>query len=138
MEIQFSRSVRLVPLDERCRYWAKIVRSGSPLPLPSSVHGADWISGPYLRRGGDELFPGDVLLEGEANHPRRQRGWTYWVTYVRDDGELVRFVSGFGVQKAAAKRQGLPPALLAGSGDLAGAVRVGHALRLGLDLPDAS
>ncbi|NKE67545.1 hypothetical protein RAMLITH_17110 [Ramlibacter sp. RBP-2] len=134
MENQCTHSIQLAPLDKRCRYWAKVVRRGSPLPLPSSVLGAESIPGLYLPRGDEELFPGDVLLEGESNHHRHQRGWTYWVTYVQEDGELVRFVSGFSEQKAAAKRQGLPPELLAGSGDLAGAVRVGHALRLGLDL----
>ena len=56
------------------------------------------------------------------------------MSYVDAAGDLLRFRSGFGPQKAAAEAQGLPRHLLAGSGDVAGAVRVAHALRLGHDL----
>lgn len=45
--------------------------------------------------------------------------------------------SGFSAQKIAAKAQGLASSLLAGSGDIAGAVRVAHALRAGMTLPGA-
>lgn len=129
-----SVSVSIKPNDSRCRYWAKIIRSGDPLPIPSLVNGGNDIPGDYLRRGDEELFVGDLLIEGEANHHRRERGWSYWVSYVDKDGSLLHFASSFTVPKAAAKQQGLAPELLAGSGDVAGAVRVGHALRLGLTL----
>jgi len=130
-----SISIRLRPCDHRCRYWAKVVRANTPLPTPSQISGASDIPGAYLMRGEEELLPGDVLFEGEANHHRRtDRGWTYWVRYVTADGEVLCFQSGFGPQKASAKAQGMPAHLLAGSGDVAGAVRVGHALRMGLTL----
>lgn len=130
-----SVSVLISPEDSRRRYWAKLVRSDTALPIPSLVSGAADIPGGYLRRGEEEMYPGDVLIEGEANHHRRtDRGWTYWVTYVTEEGEMICFRSGFGEQKAKAKAQGLAAPLLAGSGDIAGAVRVGHALRMGLNL----
>ena len=82
-----------------------------------------------------KLLPGDVLFEGEANHHRHKRGWTYRVSFIDAEGRLLRYRSGFGLQKAAAKSQGLSRELLAGSGDVAGAIRVAHALRSGMDLP---
>lgn len=127
-----SHSVTVKPLDPRCRYWAKVLRAGDPLPLPSNVEGANDIPGRYLQLGEEELLPGDVLLEGEANHHRNARGWTYWVTFVRPNGALVHLTSGFSVQKKAFKAQGMPPELLTGSGDIAAMVRIAHAVRLGL------
>ena len=74
--------------DHRCKYWCKIVRRGATLPLPSSVDGAGDIPGAYLKKGDVEVFPGDVIFEGEENHHRKQRGWT-WTMYVVDElGEL--------------------------------------------------
>lgn len=131
-----SVSVTLRPHDSRCPYWAKIVRASEGLPLPSDVQRSADIPVPFLLRGEEELFPGDLLFEGEANHHRRtDRGWSYWVSYVDAQGQLHQFRSGFGPQKAAAKAQGLPAHLLTGSGDVAGAIRVAHALRSGYKLP---
>jgi hypothetical protein len=130
-----SHSVNICPLDSRCRYWAKISRSGQTLPLPSDVSGADDLTGPYLKRGEEELLPGDVLFEGEANHHRRtDRGWTYWVGLVLPSGELLRFKSGFNAQKMELKRQGMSPELLMGSGDIASMVRIAHGARMGMTL----
>lgn len=131
-----SLSFAIRPNDKRCRYWAKVVRADQDLPLPSDVTGADDIPGPYLRSPGVvRLFPGDVLFEGEANHHRHDWGWSYWVTYVDSAGEQLTSKSGFGRQKLAAKAQGLARELLAGAGPGAGAVRVAHARRAGLQLP---
>lgn len=133
-----SVSFSIAPYNSRCRYWAKVVRSDKPLPTPSCVHGANEIPAPYSAHGEDELFVGDLVFEGEANHHRRtDRGWSYWVHFVNASGNLVSYRAGFSEQKASAKKQGLAPALLAGSGDVAGAVRVAHALRLGMSLPGA-
>lgn len=132
-----SVSVRVVPSDYRCKYWAKIIRANKPLPLPSNVMSATGLPGHYLLRGDEELFPGDVMLEGEENHPYKKRGWTYWLRYVKADGSLLVYRSGFSAQKIEAKTQGLASVLLAGSGDIAGAVRVAHALRAGMTLPGA-
>jgi len=126
-----SASVRVGPRDSRCRYWAKIVRAGQPLPTPASVGGAASIPGAYLRNGEEELFPGDVLIEGEEMHHRKARGWTYRTAHVTAAGELV-YTTPSAEIKAAMKAAGLPAELLPGSGDLAACVRIAHGLRLGL------
>lgn len=134
-----SHSVKFGPIDSRCRYWAKISRAGQVLPLPENVQGADDITGPYLRRGEEELMTGDVLFEGEANHHRRtDRGWTYWVTIVLPSGELVRLQSGFSAHKRELKVQGMAPELLKGSGDVAAMVRIAHGVRLGLSVSEGA
>ena len=133
--VSCSLSFAIQPLDERCNYWCKIVRAGDPLPRPSEVFGAANIQRPYCQRGEEELFAGDIAFEGEHNHHRLHRGWTYWVHFVTPDCELMTYRSPFFQQKASSKNLGLPPDLLMGSGDLAGAVRVAHALRLGMILP---
>ena len=107
------------------------------MPRPSDVKGAGDINSPYLRRGDEELYPGDIMFEGEANHHSKDRGWSYWVHFVDQEGNLIVYRSGFSEQKSAAKAQGLALELLAGSGDVAGAVRVAHALRAGMSLPGA-
>ena len=116
-----------------------LLHTGSEIrTLPANVHGANGIPVPFSTRGEDELFVGDLVFEGESNHHRRtDRGWSYWVHFVNGSGNLVSYRAGFSEQKASAKQQGLAPALLAGSGDVAGAVRVAHALRLGMILPGA-
>lgn len=128
-----SKPVKIHPCDSRCRYWAKIVRSDQALPKPVDVSSANDIPGPYLKVGEDELLPGDVLFEGESNHHRRRdRGWTYWIQIVLQNGELLFLDSGFSAQKAQMKRQGLAPELLKGSGDVAAMVRIAHGIRNGL------
>lgn len=128
-----SHSIRIKPIDGRCRYWAKIVRAGKELLEPSLVTGAQDIGGPYLQLGEEELLPGDALFEGEANHHRRNdRGWSYWLSFVTENGEFARYESGFSSQKGEMKAQGLAPELLKGSGDIAAMVRIVHGLRAGL------
>ena len=131
-----SHSVVVRPVDSRCRYWAKIVRASAPLPEPALIRGANDIPGPYLRRGEDELLAGDALFEGEANHHRRHdRGWSYRLRVVGEDGQLHAFSSGgFGQQKAQLKQQGMPPELLRGSGDVAAMVRIVLGVRSGLQV----
>lgn len=128
-----SYSVTIKPIDSRCRHWAKIIRAGQSLPLPIAVQGANDIPVPYANDGDEELLPGDVLFEGEANHhSRNDRGWTYFISAVTIEGEFVVLTSGFSVQKAELKAQGMAPELLMGSGDIAAMVRIAHGLRAGL------
>lgn len=132
-----SHSVTIKPVDSRCRYWAKIVRSATLLPLPRDVMGAGDIPGHYAHRGDDELLPCDVLFEGEANHHRRtDRGWSYAITYVSNDGELHQFCSGFGELRKQLKAQGMSPELLMGAGDVAAMVRIAHGVRAGMTLTE--
>lgn len=127
-----SASVRVVPWDSRCRYWAKIIRAAVALPFPSAVDGANDLPGAYLRGGEDELFKGDVMIEGEENHHRNSRGWSYWVTWCGQDGTARRIKNPGAEMKATMKAAGCPVELLAGAGQVAAAVRFAHGLRLGL------
>lgn len=130
-----SHSVKIQPIDSRCRHWAKIIRADEPLPLPAEVSGANEIASPYLNRGDEELLPGDVLFEGEANHHNRtDRGWSYFMRAFREDGSFLSLSSGFSSQKAELKAQGLPVELLKGAGEIAAMVRIAHGLRMGLKI----
>lgn len=127
-----SASVTIKPIDSRCRYWAKIIRANTSLPLPSDVDGANDITGHYLRNGEDEMFEGDILIEGEANHHRSNRGWSYWVGFCGADGKVVRIKNPGADLKAKMKAAGCPVELLAGSGQIAAAIRIAHGVRLGM------
>lgn len=126
-----SASVKVGPGDHRCRFWCKIIRSGTELPAPSSVTGAANLPGPYLKNGEEEIFPGDVMIEGEENHHQKARGWTYRISFINPNThELVKNVTPTAAHKAAIKSAGvLPIEMLAGSGDIAACVRIGHAVR---------
>lgn len=126
-----SASVKLGPKDEQCKYWAKIVRAGAPLPLPCQVSRADDLPAPYQRVGDEELFPGDILFEGEANHPRYSNGWAYSASIAGVNGEQITLEYNSEI-KARLKNQGLDKRFLTGAGDLAGLVRIAHGLRAGL------
>lgn len=50
--------MRVIPSDYRCKYWAKLIRAHSPLPLPSDVMSATSLPGHlYLLRGDEEFSP---------------------------------------------------------------------------------
>lgn len=126
-----SASVKIGAQDRRCRYWAKVLRAGQALPIPSAVSAANDVTSPYLKAGDEELMLGDVLIEGEEVSHRKARGWVYRLTFVQADGTafIVRPKSEV---KAAMKAAGLQSHLLAGSGDVAACVRIAHGLRAGL------
>lgn len=130
-----SLSVTIGAQDSRCRYWAKIIRADQALPLPSAVDGANDVPGPYLRKGDDELFAGDILIDGEEAHHRKNRGWSYRVIWMDPEtGERCRVFPNAEI-KAALKAGGLAPELLKGSGDVAAAIRIAHGLRAGIAIP---
>ncbi|MBW4048081.1 MAG: hypothetical protein HIU89_09120 [Proteobacteria bacterium] len=60
------------------------------------------------------------------------QGGCAWLASVTEDGNFLRYRSGFGPAKAEMKAQGLAPELLTGSGDVAGMVRLPHGLRAGM------
>lgn len=129
-----SASVTIKPQDSRCRYWAKIIRAGAPLPIPSAATCANDVPGPYLRHGDEELFAGDFLIDGEERHHRHARGWVYNMGFIDPNTGNLRWVQATSERKAAAKANGLPANLLAGSGDIAGLIRLAHAVRLGVSI----
>lgn len=127
-----SVSIEIAPRDHRCRYWAKLIDADMALALPAQTDRAADIPGNYLREGEEELLPGDFLIEGEENHHRKDRGWTYRVSYLGIDGELHQVVPT-AEMKQAMKASGMSPALLRGSGLLAACVRLIEGLRQNLD-----
>lgn len=117
----------VAPSDHRCKYWCKIVRAGAPLPHPASVDGANDIPGAYLKKGDVEVFVGDVIFEGDENHHRKQRGWT-WTMYIVDElGELQTV--NYSQAKDILRMWGIKD-MLAGAGACAAMVRAAWYLRL--------
>jgi hypothetical protein len=117
--------------DSRCRYWCKVVKSGTTLPLPADVRGANDVPAEYLRQGDEiELFEGDWLLEGEEVSHRRQRGWTYNLGHV-EQGAVVWYSFKHADVKAFLRKLGTIRPILGGSGDVAAMIRCIHAVRMG-------
>lgn len=135
-QVYQSLSIEIGPCDSRCRWWAKVIRSAdSKLPAPRAIGGAHALPQFYSRPGDEELYPGDFVIEGEANHHRKQRGWTYWLHGLDASGREIWMKSGqFSTLKPRLKQAGLEPSFLAGAGDIAAAVRVIHAVRAGIDV----
>lgn len=71
------------------------------------------------------------MIEGEGNHHRKERGWTYRVSYVGLDGSLQQVVPTTEM-KQSMKSAGMAAPLLRGSGQLAACVRLIEGLRLHL------
>lgn len=124
-----SVSINVAPRDNRCRHWAKFIGAGTVLKPPSEVDSAADLPGRFLREGEEELSPGDFMIEGEENHHRKERGWTYRLSYVGLDGSLQQVVPTTEM-KQAMKSAGMAAPLLRGSGQLAACVRLIEGLRL--------
>lgn len=124
-----SASVKIGPVDKRCRYWAKVIREATALPLPSTVNGAADVPGAFSRLGDDELVGNDVLIQAEERHHRKSRGWSYCITFIGNDGEALT-INPDAELKARFKAAGMDVELLKGAGDLAACIRIAHALRL--------
>lgn len=71
----------------------------------------------------------DILFDGEANHHRHLRGWSYSSRTVNASGKLVGDHISFSEQKAQTKAPCVRPTLPTGAGDCAGMVRIAHGLR---------
>lgn len=124
-----SVSIKVKPVDHRCKFWAKIIRAGVELPLPQNVASANDIPGRYLKLGDEEMEEGDIIMEGESNHHTKNRGMSYNIGAVID-GKLRYFPHDSGA-KAAMKAHGMPVELLKGAGDVAAMVRTAHGIRSG-------
>lgn len=130
--------------DSRCRAWCKVLSSESVRRIrPAGIDGANDLPGSYLPFGREvELFPGDVIFEGEANHHTKPRGWTYNLGFVVGGANgVARIVWVAGDKRAALKadlRASKNPAvreLLPGSDDVAAMVRYARAVLMGFVIP---
>lgn len=108
------------PEDSRCAWWSIL------LPEDIELNSAK-IPAPYLRKGADlELKKGDMLVTSEANHHRKNRGYTVRLG-VCVDGE-VKHLKPTAEKKAFIKANGGQD-LMHESGDVAGCVRMAVWLR---------
>lgn len=116
------------PSDSRCAWWS--------VQLPADIELNDQrIPAPYLRKGADlELKQGDMLIDSEAMHHRKNRGYNT-VLCVCADGE-VKFIKPTAAKKAFIKANGGQD-LMHESGDVAGCVRMAVWLRRQPDLSAA-
>lgn len=126
-------SFEIRPYNRGHAYWAKLIRAGGNLPFPALVNGASEIPGKYLMHGEEELFPNDILFEGQANHRSKSRGWRYWVHFVNENGDLIQPHGAWSVFKSRLKEAAgtYDAELLKGAGDLAACVRWAHIQRAG-------
>lgn len=127
--------------NPRCRHWAKVVRREQrlevlyALPGITSAYDIGNAEG-FAAKGETELFPGDWVFEGEANHPSKSRGWTYSlrrVQYQEAEGDaltLATYDTSSDVKarvkdlvKAGALPDPVGRALLRGAGDIAAMCR---------------
>lgn len=72
-----SCAFRAGPRDHRCKNWTKRLLPDVDYQ-PGRIEGAGDIPGSYIRPGEIEIFPGEYIIEGEANHHTKNRGWSYW------------------------------------------------------------
>jgi len=122
------------PQDRRCSFWAKALPITKAI-LPADTEGANSIPAPYLKRGEEiELFDWDIVMYGEANHHRKQRGWTF-NTLVALDGRLVELTSTSCINGAIRK---ISPGnqILRGAGDHAAMMRAARFLTEASDEAD--
>jgi hypothetical protein len=143
-------SVGYVPrkLDSRCRAWCQVLSAAAVNSLRvSAVSGAESLGGKYERFGHEtEVFVGDFVFEGEANHHTKPRGWSYslGIVVASTDGTEAEIVWVAEAEAAALKphlralaKAGLFPAEdLKGSGEVASLVRYAQAVLAGHVVPN--
>ena len=116
------------PEDSRCSWWSMII------PQDQQLDG-NRINAPMLKRGADlELKQGDMIIDSEANHHRKNRGYTVLlgvcvdgaVLFIKPSAEIKKFIKENGGND-----------LMHESGDAAGCVRMAVWLRRQPDLKSA-
>ena len=116
------------PKDSRCAWWSMIIPHGQQLD-------GNRINAQYLRAGADlELKAGDMLIDSEANHHRKVRGFTVglWVC----DGEKMIFIKPSAeIKRYIRLNKGQD--LMHETGDVAACVRMSVWLRRQTDLSNA-
>lgn len=134
--------------DSRCRAWCQILSSAAVSSLRVAVvSGADSLGGRYETFAREiEVFAGDFIFGGEANHHTKNRGWSYSLGIVvasdRPDGdaEIVWVTATEALDskehlRALAKRGDFPADDLKGAGEVAALVRYAQAVLAGHIIP---
>jgi len=108
------------PQDPRFLWWCVQV------PEDQELDGKR-INAPFLKKGTDlELKLGDMLIDSEANHHRKNRGFS--VVLIVCDGEKIRYIHPMAQRKAFIKANGGHD-LMHESGDVNGCIRMAVWLR---------
>jgi len=108
------------PQDSRCSWWCVQV------PQKQQLDGTR-ISAPFLKRGADlELKAGDMLINSEAIHHRKNHG--YSVVLIVCDGGKIQHLHPMAQRKAFIKAHGGQD-LMHESGDVNGCIRMAVWLR---------
>ncbi len=117
-------SYTAAPADSRCAWWSKHIPAG----FAADIDLADkesLASLPFLKKNADlELEEGEAILDSEANHHRKARGYTVQLLIAR--GGKLRTVKATGELKIAIKQVATPEqwaVLKQGSGDVAAVLR---------------
>lgn len=115
------------PRDSRCKYWAIRVPADAVLGVR--------ILSPFLRVGADlELSDGDFLIQSEANHHTKNRG--YCVQLVGAVGGTIVHMDPTAATKKYIKENG-GAGLMGGTGEVDACLRVALWLRSQPDLAAA-
>jgi hypothetical protein len=118
------------PQDKRCNWWS--------VQLPDSGLELDGerLAAPYLKNGADlELAPGQMIIDSEAMHHRRERGYRVLLIVALNSGEW-RVLNPTAARKAYIKAHGGRD-LMRESGDVNGCIRMAVWLRRQPDLDAA-
>ena len=119
------------PEDERCKWWS-VQLPDEGLELTGGRLGV-----PFLRSGADlELAPGQMLIDSEANHPTKDRGYHVILGVAVEGREKVAWLEPTASRKAFIKANGGQD-LMHESGAVAGCVRMAVWLRRQPDLEEA-
>jgi hypothetical protein len=123
------------PQDSRCQWWSLILS-------PDIQLDGRRIDAPFLRKGADlELNHGDMLVDSEANHHTKNRGYSVTLGIAIEDeanekGGLVVWVCPGAAVKAYIKTHGGQD-LMHETGDVNACVRLAVWLRRQPDLKQA-
>jgi len=119
-EVQPTVTYIAKPQDIRCSWWCV------QIPEEQKLDGTR-INAPFLKRGADlELKSGDMLVDSEAHHHRKNRG--YSVVLIVCDGEKIQHLHPMAQRKAFIKAHGGQD-LMHESGDVNGCIRMAVWLR---------
>ncbi|TFW18667.1 hypothetical protein [Duganella callida] len=120
--------------------WVKIISDHCRLPLPSAVEYPSHIPGRIF--SGDFYVPksDEIIIEGYSYGTFKTRSgitislWNYRVSGIDSRGEFFSYNGNWMSLKKQMRSQGMDKTLLDGTKELAALVRVGHAIRLGMNL----
>lgn len=107
------------PRDSRCQWWSMILPS-DPAALMSALDSR--LPPNYIRKNADlELLDGTLIIDSEANHHRKNRGFDLRLIRANaETGDVAHLRPGMGTKQFI---KSTDPDLMIGSGDVAAVIR---------------